>query len=152
MVVIGLTELPNSRWAKAHPAHPLAATLYIQISWSWEKIFLNTKLEKFDPFAAQKNDFQNRNYLWQGCIHNFSKLVHTLMTLNLYLLIPGVLRHSWSLLCSTCDNEFYDNMKDQCTSENYPLGCFSLAWGAYTAVKNASGAQYGYEQGQQSNC
>merc|ERR1712051_735464 len=52
----------------------------------------------------------------------------------------------------TCDNEFYNNMKDQCRSENYPLGCFSLAWGAYTAVKNASGAQYGYEQGQNSNC
>ena len=27
MVVIGLTELPNSGWAKAHPAHPLAAAL-----------------------------------------------------------------------------------------------------------------------------
>ena len=22
LVIIGLTELPNSRWAKAHPAHP----------------------------------------------------------------------------------------------------------------------------------
>ena len=27
MVVIGLTELPNSEWAKAHPPHPLAAEL-----------------------------------------------------------------------------------------------------------------------------
>ena len=27
LVVIGLTELPNSGWAKAHPAHPLAAAL-----------------------------------------------------------------------------------------------------------------------------
>ena len=27
LVVIGLTELPNSGWAKAHPAHPLAASL-----------------------------------------------------------------------------------------------------------------------------
>ena len=27
-VVIGLPELPNSGWAKAHPAHPLAAALY----------------------------------------------------------------------------------------------------------------------------
>ena len=27
LVVIGLTELPNSRWAKAHPSHPLAASL-----------------------------------------------------------------------------------------------------------------------------
>ena len=27
VVVIGLTELPNSGWAKAHPAHPLAAAL-----------------------------------------------------------------------------------------------------------------------------
>ena len=25
--VIGLTELPNSGWAKAHPAHPLVAAL-----------------------------------------------------------------------------------------------------------------------------
>ena len=25
--VIGLTELPNSGWAKAQPAHPLAAAL-----------------------------------------------------------------------------------------------------------------------------
>ena len=29
LVVIGLTELPNSGWAKAHPAHPLAASLPI---------------------------------------------------------------------------------------------------------------------------
>ena len=43
-------------------------------------------------------------------------------------------------------------MKDQCRSENYPLGCFSLAWGAYVAVKNAAGAEYGYDQGQKSNC
>jgi len=32
LVVIGLTELPtelpNSGWAKAHPAHPLAAALH----------------------------------------------------------------------------------------------------------------------------
>ena len=28
LVVIGLTELPNSGWAKAHPAHPLAASLH----------------------------------------------------------------------------------------------------------------------------
>ena len=27
LVGIGLTELPNSGWAKAHPAHPLAASL-----------------------------------------------------------------------------------------------------------------------------
>ena len=27
LVVIGLTKLPNSGWAKAHPAHPLAAAL-----------------------------------------------------------------------------------------------------------------------------
>ena len=27
LVVIGFTELPNSRWAKAHTAHPLAASL-----------------------------------------------------------------------------------------------------------------------------
>ena len=27
LVVIGLTELPNSGWAKAHPAHSLAAAL-----------------------------------------------------------------------------------------------------------------------------
>ena len=27
LVVIGLTELPNSGWAKAHPAPPLAASL-----------------------------------------------------------------------------------------------------------------------------
>ena len=29
LVRIGLTELPNSRWAKAHSAHPLAALLEI---------------------------------------------------------------------------------------------------------------------------
>ena len=28
-VVIGLTELPNSGWAKVHPAHPLAAALNV---------------------------------------------------------------------------------------------------------------------------
>ena len=28
LVVIGLTELQNSGWAKAHPAHPLAAALF----------------------------------------------------------------------------------------------------------------------------
>ena len=27
LVVIGLTELSNSGWAEAHPAHPLAAAL-----------------------------------------------------------------------------------------------------------------------------
>ena len=27
LIVIGLTELPNSRWAEAHPAHPLATSL-----------------------------------------------------------------------------------------------------------------------------
>ena len=27
LVVIGLTELKNSGWAKAHPAHPIAAAL-----------------------------------------------------------------------------------------------------------------------------
>ena len=27
LVGIGLTELPNSGWAKAHPAHPLVAAL-----------------------------------------------------------------------------------------------------------------------------
>ena len=27
LVGIGLTEFPNSGWAKAHPAHPLAASL-----------------------------------------------------------------------------------------------------------------------------
>ena len=27
LVVIGLTELPNSGWAKGHPAHPLAPSL-----------------------------------------------------------------------------------------------------------------------------
>ena len=27
LVIIGLTELPNSRWAKAHPDYPLAASL-----------------------------------------------------------------------------------------------------------------------------
>ena len=31
LVVIGLTELPNSGWAKAHPAHTLAAALYHKI-------------------------------------------------------------------------------------------------------------------------
>ena len=30
LVVIGLTELQNSGWAKAHPAHPLAAALWYQ--------------------------------------------------------------------------------------------------------------------------
>ena len=29
LVVIGLTELPNSGWAKVHPAHPIAASLPI---------------------------------------------------------------------------------------------------------------------------
>ena len=29
LVLIGLTELPNSGWAKALPAHPLAASLKI---------------------------------------------------------------------------------------------------------------------------
>ena len=28
LVVIGLTELPNSGWAKVHPDHPLAASLW----------------------------------------------------------------------------------------------------------------------------
>ena len=28
LVVIELTELQNSGWAKAHPAHPLAASLH----------------------------------------------------------------------------------------------------------------------------
>ena len=27
LVAIGLTELPNSGWALAHPSHPLAASL-----------------------------------------------------------------------------------------------------------------------------
>ena len=31
LVGIGLTELPNSRWAKAQPAHPLAASLRRQL-------------------------------------------------------------------------------------------------------------------------
>jgi len=52
----------------------------------------------------------------------------------------------------TCDNEFYYNMIDQCRSENYPLGCFALAWGAYIAVKNHSAAEHGYDEGQKSNC
>ena len=30
LVVIGLTELQNAGWAKAHPAHPLAAALAIE--------------------------------------------------------------------------------------------------------------------------
>ena len=28
LIGIGLTELPNLRWAKAHPAHPLVASLW----------------------------------------------------------------------------------------------------------------------------
>ena len=33
LVIIGLTELPNSGWAKAHPAHPLAAALMSEIMY-----------------------------------------------------------------------------------------------------------------------
>ena len=42
LIVIGLTELPNSKWAKAHPAHPLEAALHkyvpltcllVMVSW-----------------------------------------------------------------------------------------------------------------------
>ena len=33
LVVIGLTELPNSGWAKAHSAHPLAAALYCKTNF-----------------------------------------------------------------------------------------------------------------------
>jgi len=52
----------------------------------------------------------------------------------------------------TCDNEFYENMKNQCRSENYPLGCWTMAWAAYTAVKNDAKAQSGYESGQNNPC
>ena len=31
LVGIGLTELPNSVWAKAHPANPLAASLHMYV-------------------------------------------------------------------------------------------------------------------------
>merc|ERR1719319_767432 len=48
----------------------------------------------------------------------------------------------------TCDNEFYENMKNQCRSENYPLGCWTLAWIAYTVVKSNAKAMSGYELGQ----
>ena len=39
LVVIGLTELPNSGWAKAHPAHPLAASHNIVLSIRITTIF-----------------------------------------------------------------------------------------------------------------
>ena len=31
LVVIGLTKFPNSRWGKAHPAHPLTASLHFYL-------------------------------------------------------------------------------------------------------------------------
>merc|ERR1711971_444406 len=52
----------------------------------------------------------------------------------------------------TCDNEFYENMKNQCRSENYPLGCWTMAWGAYKVVKSHAKAQSGYELGQNNPC
>jgi len=52
----------------------------------------------------------------------------------------------------TCDNEFYENMKNQCRSENYPLGCWTMAWAAYTAVSNHANADHGYEYGQSHPC
>ena len=36
LVLIGLTELPNSRWAKAHRAHPLAAALKWSYTFIWQ--------------------------------------------------------------------------------------------------------------------
>ena len=43
-------------------------------------------------------------------------------------------------------------MKNQCRSENYPLGCWTMAWGAYKVVKNHAKAQSGYELGQNNPC
>ena len=44
LVVIGLAELPNSGWAKAHPAHPLAASLEFHSEIMWVKFFtISTK-------------------------------------------------------------------------------------------------------------
>merc|ERR1719273_2608215 len=52
----------------------------------------------------------------------------------------------------TCDNEFYENMKNQCRSENYPLGCWATARAAYIAVKYHANAQHGYDWGQKHPC
>ena len=43
-------------------------------------------------------------------------------------------------------------MKNQCRSENYPLGCWTMAWAAYTAVKYHALAQEYYEDGQNYPC
>ena len=52
----------------------------------------------------------------------------------------------------TCDKEFYENMKNQCRSENYPLGCWATARAAYIAVKYHANAQSGYDWGQKNPC
>ena len=53
---------------------------------------------------------------------------------------------------ATCDTEFFENMKNQCRSKNIPVECFPFALIAYNAVKTHSGAEYGYKEGQRSNC
>ena len=41
LAVIGLTELPNSRGAKAHPADPLVAALILVISVNFSELCKN---------------------------------------------------------------------------------------------------------------
>ena len=49
-----------------------------------------------------------------------------------------------------CDNEFHQNMKNQCKSENYPAGCWTLAALSYSAVR-MYGRRY-YKEAQKTSC
>ena len=52
LVGIGLTELQNSKWTKAHPAHPLATSLLDHIALCFDHLFRSLRFVAYPQFAT----------------------------------------------------------------------------------------------------